>query len=148
MDFSGALLALVGRNADKFDIVVERIKENGVDLEPLVIIGDVSIDAARIIDETIERYGHLDIVINNAGFALQSTLEHIKLDEYDLIFGTVLRGAIELTKLAVPYLTETKGNVINISSSASLSAVPIFTAYSMAKYCLDHFTKCMYSEFE
>ncbi|XP_055300719.1 uncharacterized oxidoreductase TM_0325-like [Sitodiplosis mosellana] len=138
----GALLALVGRNAEKFERVVERIKESGVELEPLVIIADVSVDAERIISETIEKYEHLDILINNAGFSLGGTLETLKMDDYDAMMNTNVRGVVELTQLAIPYLAKTKGNIVQVSSAAGIIPVPIFFAYAMSKAALDHFTKC------
>lgn len=64
----GAKLALVGRNAGKFQVVVERIKELGVKEKPLIVLADVSTDAERIIAETIERYeliGHFNENRNN-----------------------------------------------------------------------------------
>lgn len=144
----GALLALVGRNREKFELLLEKIKESGVDLEPLLIIADVCFDAERIITETIEKYGRLDILINNAGFAIAGTLETLKMDDYDSMMATNVRSIVELTQLAIPYLTETKGNVVNVSSAAGLMAVPSLFAYSMSKATVDHFTKCMYFQFE
>lgn len=63
----GALLALVGRNPERSKKVVENIKKSGVKSEPLLILADISVDSERIITETIEKYGRLDVLINNAG---------------------------------------------------------------------------------
>ncbi|XP_031626743.1 uncharacterized protein LOC116343020 [Contarinia nasturtii] len=139
----GALLALVGRNAEKFEKVLDKIKASEIDLEPLVILADVSIDAERIMSETIEKYGHLDILINNAGFSIQGTIETLQMDDYDSMMATNVRGVVELTKLAIPYLLETKGNIVNISSAAGIMPVPSNCAYSMSKAALDQFTKCV-----
>lgn len=79
----GAKLALVGRNAEKFESVIEQIKESGVEMEPLVILADVSVDAERIISETIEKYGRLDILINNAGFMIPNQFETMQMADFD-----------------------------------------------------------------
>lgn len=138
----GAKVALVGRNAEKFKNVVAKIKQSSITAEPLVILADVSIDAKRIIDETIEKYQRLDILINNAAFGKLATIETITMELYDSIMNTNLRSVVELTQLAVPYLSETKGNVVNISSIASNRAFPGFLPYCMSKAALDQFTKC------
>lgn len=79
----GAKLALVGRNADKFESVTERIKESGVENEPLVILADVSVDAERIMSETIEKYGRLDVLINNAGFMIPAPFNSMEMADFD-----------------------------------------------------------------
>lgn len=129
----GALLALVGRRAEKFESVIEKIKEHGVEIEPLIIVADVSVDAARIISETIDNYGRIDILINNAGFAIYDDLENMKIEDYDKVMATNTRGAIELTKFALPHLLETKGNIVNVSSIAGVVPVIAAFAYSMSK---------------
>lgn len=138
----GALLALVGRRAEKFENVVTNIKESGIEMDPLIIVADVSTDAERIIGETIEKYGRLDILINNAGFATFGRLEEMQMDDYDAIMATNVRGPVVLTKLAIPYLVEAKGNVVNVSSAAAIIPAEKVFAYSMSKAMLDQFTRC------
>lgn len=79
----GALLALVGRDAEKFESLLAQINESGVEIEPLVILADVTVDAERIISETIEKYKRLDILINNAGAGILGTIETTKLEDFD-----------------------------------------------------------------
>lgn len=79
----GAKLALVGRSVEKFETVIEQIKESGVEIEPLVILADVSTDAERIIAETIEKYERIDVLINNAGFAIFDSLDTMNMEDYD-----------------------------------------------------------------
>lgn len=118
------------------------MKQNGISLEPLVIIADVTVDAERIIFETIKRYGRLDILINNAGFALDGSLEKLKMHDFDAMMRTNVRAAIELSQLAIPHLAETKGNIVNVSSTAGITPIASFFAYSLSKAALDHFTMC------
>lgn len=139
----GALLALVARNPEKCEKVLEKIKEAGIETEPLVILADVSVDAERIISKTIEKYGRLDILINNAGYGNHATIETLKIDDFDSMFATNVRGVVELTQLAVPHLIESKGNVVNVSSVVSTHSFKNFLIYSMTKAALDQFTKCV-----
>lgn len=90
----GALLALVGRNAEKFEKVVKQIKQIGSDAEPLIILADISVDFNRIIDSTIERYGRLDILINNAGFSVPGSIENTKIEDFDSVMATNVRGTV------------------------------------------------------
>ena len=68
------MLALVGRDEEKFASVMEKIQDCGVEMEPLMILADVCIDAERIISETIEKYGRLDILINIAGYVMHTNI--------------------------------------------------------------------------
>lgn len=139
----GAFLALVGRNEEKFQKVIDKIKDSGVEMEPLIIIADVSTDAERIINGTIEKFGSLDILINNAGFSIPGTIESMKMEDYDAMMATNVRGVVELTQLALPHLIESKGNIVNVSSGLSLMTSAGMIAYSISKSALDKFTKCM-----
>lgn len=143
----GALLALVGRNEEKFAKVTESIKESGVETEPLVILADVSTDAERIVSETVEKYDRIDVLINNAGFARQGTLETATLEDYDAVMGTNVRGLFQVSQLALPHLIASKGNMVNVSSVCGLRQFKNFLAYCMSKSALDQFTKCAAIEF-
>lgn len=142
----GALLALVGRRAEKFGGVIEKIKENGVEVEPYIILGDVTVDAERIISATIDRYGRLDVLINNAGCAINASLADAKMDDFDVIMNTNVRGTFELTKFAVPHLIESKGNIVNISSAIGTTPIPGAIVYGTSKAMITQFSKCLSME--
>lgn len=142
----GALLALVGRRAEKFGNVVEKMKENGIEVEPFIILGDVTVDGERIMSATIERYGHLDILINNAGCTINAPLANMNMEDFDAIMNTNVRGTFELTKFAVPHLIESKGNIVNISSALGTIPMPEMIAYGTSKAMLTQFSKCLSME--
>lgn len=138
-----AFLSLVGRNIERFNGVSENIKALDIENEPLIIIADVSVDFERIISKTIEKYQRLDILINNAAFSIPGTLETTKIEDFDAMFATNVRGLLQLTQLAVPHLIESKGNVVNVSSVVGLRAFPHVLGYAMSKSALDTFTRCI-----
>lgn len=137
----GANVVLVGRNEKRLKNVVEKIKRNDLPA-PLAIVADVSKDASRIIDEVIENFGQINVLVNNAGILANDTASTIDLETFDRVFAINVRAVVELTKLAVPHLEKTKGNVVNISSIAGLHSNQDVTTYSMSKAALDMYTKC------
>lgn len=135
----GASLALVGRNANNLSEVIKKCGKTPI----LPIVADVNTDAKRIIDETIAHFGRLDVLVNNAGVGAKSSIESTSMEPYDYIMTTNLRSVYELTTYAVPHLIETKGNIVNVSSTAGLRAFPVILTYCMSKAALDQFTKCV-----
>ena len=139
---AGANVTIVGRNETKLAAVAKKCKN------ALVIRADISKenDLRNIIDETIKKFGQLDILINNAGTALGNggLVDGEIMKHYDTIMNVNLKGVVHLTSLAAPHLIKTKGNVINISSIAG--QMPPFgdgmTNYYVSKAGLDHFTVC------
>lgn len=137
----GAKVAIVGRNEKRLSAVAEQMKQSG-SVIPLVIVADVTRDADRIVNETIKYFGKLDILVNNAGFAIHDNVAEADLSEFDRLFDTNVRAVINLTKLCVPHLEKSKGNVVNVSSVAGIRPFPEHMSYCMSKAALDQFTKC------
>ncbi|XP_050353024.1 uncharacterized oxidoreductase SSP0419-like [Nymphalis io] len=142
---AGARVVMVGRDNTKLKAVAAKCTN------PLVIIADVSEDddARRIVDETIKKFGQLDVLVNNAGLSVMaSLLEGDMMKSYDTVMSVNLRAAVYLTNLAAPHLVKTKGNVVNISSVAGY--LPPFTPpsinYCVSKAALNHFTVCAATE--
>lgn len=139
----GAKVAIVGRQKDKLHQVAEECKTLGY--APLIIEADVTKDEdlKRIVNSTIERFGKLDVLVNNAGcLSLDGILTKNAIESFDKIIATNLRSAVYLTHLAAPYLIKTKGNIINISSIVAKQLVLENSfAYNTSKAALDHFTR-------
>lgn len=137
----GAKVALVGRNEKRLSEVIEKIKKSHSPA-PLPIVADVTVDAERIVSETVKHFGQLDVLINNAGFGIRDNIIEADLAEFDRLFNTNVRSVINLTKLCVPHLEQTKGNIVNISSVAGIRPVPNHMSYCVSKAALDQLTKC------
>lgn len=138
---SGAKVAIIDRNAKRLHEVAEEIKKSGLSA-PLPIVADVTTDTKRIVNKTITHFGQLDVLINNAGIPISDTVVGVNLSEFDRVFDVNVRAAINLTKLCVPHLEKTGGNIVNVASICSLRPVPALMTYCMSKAALIQFTKC------
>ncbi|XP_036320185.1 uncharacterized oxidoreductase TM_0325-like [Rhagoletis pomonella] len=139
----GAKVALVGRNEANLKASEAACKAANDKAELLLIIADVTVDAERIINETVRKFGQLDVLVNNAGIGAFGSILDIDVDQFDAIFNTNLRSVFLLTKFAAPHLIKTQGNIVNVSSVAGLRAFPDFSVYCTSKAALDQFTRCI-----
>lgn len=136
----GASVAIVDRHALKLSKTACKIRK-ARSPEPLEIVANVNEDAERIIVETIDRFGKLNVLVNNAAIAYNTDILG-PLEAYDDLMNTNVRSLLALTKLAVPHLEATKGNVVNVSSIIGHMVMKNLTFYSMTKAAVDHFTRC------
>lgn len=137
----GAKVAIIDRNGKRLLETAEKIEKLD-SFKPLPIVADVTKDTERIVAETIAHFGQLDILINNAGFPINDSIVDVELSEFDRVFDVNVRAVVNLTKLCVPYLEKTKGNVVNVSSLCGINQRPNMMSYCMSKAALDQFTKC------
>ncbi|XP_036320186.1 uncharacterized oxidoreductase TM_0325-like isoform X1 [Rhagoletis pomonella] len=139
----GAKVVLVGRNEANLKAAEAACKAANNKAELLLIIADVTVDAERIVKETVAKFGKLDVLVNNAGIGARGSILEIDVDQFDTILNTNLRSVFLLTKFAAPHLIKTQGNIVNVSSVAGLRAFANLSVYCTAKAALDQFTKCI-----
>lgn len=139
----GACLALNGRNVDNLKKVAEDCQAVGT--APTVVVGDISkeADTERIWHETLQKFGKLDVLVNNAGILESGTIENTSLEQYDRVMNTNLRAIYHLTMLATPELIKAKGNIVNVSSVNGIRSFPGVLAYNISKMGVDQFTRCV-----
>lgn len=137
----GAKVSIVGRSEKRLNEVAQQIRKSNSP-SPLTIVADITQEAERIVNETVKHFGQLDVLVNNAGLVHFDDTLSLEMSEFDRVLETNVRAAIALTKLCVPHLEKTKGNVVNVSSVAGLVPVRTITSYCISKAALDQFTKC------
>ena len=134
---AGADLVLAARTAERLEEVATIV--TGLGRKALTVTTDITDDAQvdNLVERSMEAYGHVDVVINNA-FRVPSmkpladtTFEHIR----EAIELTVL-GALRLTQGFTPALSEVKGSVVNVNSMVIRHSQPKYGAYKMAKAAL------------
>ena len=138
----GATLSLTGRKLENLEKIASECKGNE---QPFLVTGDISNenDTKRILEETIKKFGKLDVLINNAGIIETGTIENTSLEQYDRVMNTNIRSIYHLTMLAVPHLIKTQGNVVNVSSVNGIRSFPGVLAYNISKAAVDQFTRCV-----
>ncbi|MCE9673109.1 glucose 1-dehydrogenase [Myxococcus stipitatus] len=106
---------------------------------------DVTRDAdwTKAMDATLERFGRLDVLVNNAGMGIPKDIESLSLEEWRLVHAVNLDGAFLGCKHAIRVMRQcgAKGSIINVSSVAGLVGVPTLIAYGSAKGAVRMFTK-------
>ncbi|KAH9504687.1 hypothetical protein Btru_062581 [Bulinus truncatus] len=140
----GAFLALTGRNEENLLTVGKQCSEYASE-KPLLIVGDMSKeeDVKRIVDETIKRFGKLDILVNSAGILDYGTIENTTLEQFDRVFNVNVRALFQITSLCTPHLVASKGNIVNVSSVNGIRSFPGVLVYNMSKSAVDQLTRCV-----
>jgi len=87
----------------------------------------------NMINTTIETWGQLDVLVNNAGYHISKNVEETTEEEWEFIQNTNLRSTFLCSKYAIPHLRKTRGNIINISSMVGLVGQPNAGAYAATK---------------
>lgn len=132
---SGAKLALAARDE-------ARLHEVGDPFNALIVPTDVSDEAAckNLIDQTVAQYGKIDILVNNAGISMWAKFEDITdLSIFQRIMSVNFFGTVYCTSYALPYLKQSKGVIVGVSSLTGKTGVPTRTAYSASKHAMQGF---------
>ena len=141
MAADGAKVVGTGRNVERGEKTVSLIKEKGG--EAIFLPTDVTKEAAwqEVMDRTLQTYGRLDSVINNAGDSILKPLEDLTLDDLQFLLQLNLEGSFLGTKAAMQTMGPEGGCVINVTVLSALGGNLHSTAYSAAKGALSHFTR-------
>jgi NADP-dependent 3-hydroxy acid dehydrogenase YdfG len=130
----GARLALVARGADALQALAAELPGS------LPLPADVTKpdQAARVVEETVTRFGRIDALVNNAGRAMAKPVEHINLGEYADLLELNLLAPLRLMQLVIPRMREHGGGqIVNVSSQASTKYIPYIAGYASTKAALN-----------
>lgn len=144
----GASLVLAARNGDALQEAVYEVERLGG--QAIAIPTDVSDpeQVKRLAERAIDTFGRIDTWANNAGVGVYGTLEQQSLDELRRVIEVDLLGVMFGSRVALPYLRQTGGTLINVSSVTGKRAVPLQAAYSAAKHGVVGFNDALRMELE
>jgi len=139
----GAKLALIARNQAKLAAVAGS--------DALVLAGDITDAAFRqeAMDKTLQTYGAIDVLINNAGIGLYLPASNAPVAQVRELFELNFFAPLALSQLAIPHMRQRgRGMLVNISSIAGEVTLPWFTLYSTSKHALGSLTTGLRMELE
>lgn len=143
----GAKVVIAARRAERLEKLAVECREHDADV--LVVPIDVADECQckALIDQTIAKYGRLDMLINNAGLAASALFDefpdlHLFRHTMDVNFF----GAVYCTYYALPYLKQSRGRLVTVSSLGGKSAIPYNTPYCASKYALHGFNDSLRME--
>jgi short-subunit dehydrogenase len=135
----GARLTLVARDEAELTRAAEDIRLRQPFAEILIVPADVRTRhaAERAVAQAFERFGQVDVLINNAGVIQVGPVDHMKLADYEDAMNTHFWGPLHTTLAALPHLRrQGGGRIVNISSIGGRIGVPHLTPYSASKFAL------------
>ena len=139
---AGSRVAITGRNQ-------ARLSEAAKAINAHPIKADVSSedDVKRTYREFLDKFGHLDILVNNAAFGERRALVDLDLTKFDAILRTNVTGTMLMSREAAKHFVERKsGNIINIGSTAGVRGAASGTSYYASKFALRGMTECWRGE--
>ena len=138
----GAKVLCVDINAEAVFTPVQHIQSTGGVAE--VFAADISDPAQteRFINNCVERYGSIDVLVNNAGVNLPGVFHEVDDETIDRTLNVIVKGAIYASRAAIPHmLKQGKGSIVNMSSVNGLASEPFLTIYSASKGAIVMLTK-------
>ncbi|HSI74281.1 MAG TPA: glucose 1-dehydrogenase [Lunatimonas sp.] len=145
---AGAKVVVSSRNQEALDEVAGNLRQKGYEVFAVACnVGNVE-ELTSLVDQTISKYGQLDILVNNAATnPVFGPIHDTTLEAYDKIMNVNVRAAFQLMKLCFPYLRESSNaSVINISSIGGVSPEEGLGIYSVSKAALISLTKAFAKE--
>jgi len=141
---SGAKVATCGRQYDK--LYALQLEYSQFMLHTMVCDVSHEDECKRFIQSTIETFGTIDILINNAGISMRSLFDDAETDVIRRLMDVNFMGAVYCTKAALPYIINQKGTIVGVSSTAGYRGLPGRSGYSASKFALQGWLEALRTE--
>ncbi|MES2391547.1 MAG: oxidoreductase [Acidobacteriota bacterium] len=140
----GEMVVATARKIDTLEGLAQKYPGNAVILE-LDVTKQDSID--RAFADTMARVGHVDVLVNNAGYGVNGAIEEVTADEYKPMFETNVFGLINVTKAFLPqFRARRKGNIVNLSSIGGLIGGAGWGYYNATKFAVEGLSQALAGE--
>lgn len=137
----GANVVLVGRTQEKLEKTAATLSQG----KHLVAPCDVSVpeEVEALAQRVMEKYGRVDVLVNNAGTVVQGLIHEVKLEDWQKLMDIDLNGVFYCLRFFMPAILKSKGNVVNVSSVSGLGGDWGMSPYNAAKGAITNFTRSL-----
>ena len=141
---NGYNVVLAARRIEKLDALSKEL-----DVNHHVVQTDVTqvADVERLVKESIEKFGAIDVLVNNAGLGMVAPIHEGKLEDWHRMFNVNVNGLLSCIHKALPHLLKSEGTIINIASVAAHEVFPNTVVYCATKHAVNAITVGMRKEF-
>lgn len=138
-----AIVVIAARNESKLLEVEESIKDRAAAV--LSIKTDVSKEeeCKALIQATVNKFAQIDILINNAGLSMRALIDQVDISVIRKLMDVNFWGMVYCTKYALPYLLDSSGSVVGVSSIAGYKGLPGRVGYSSSKFAMNGFLEVL-----
>lgn len=140
---NGANVVMAARNIDKLIALSNQLVNKSIAIQADVTKEE---DCKEIITKTIETFGQIDILINNAGISMRALFKDTEISVIKQLMDVNFWGMVYCTKYALPHILKTKGSIVSISSVAGWRGLPGRTGYSASKFAMQGFMEALRTE--
>ncbi|MEZ5196101.1 MAG: SDR family oxidoreductase [Bacteroidales bacterium] len=139
---NGSKVVLAARNFEKLKVLKHSLKDPE---DVLIIKTDVSKeeDCKNLIEQTILKFGTIDILINNAGISMRALFQDTEIGVIKQLMDINFWGTVYCTKYALPFLLKSQGSIVGVSSIAGYKGLPGRTGYSASKFAMQGFLEVL-----
>lgn len=144
----GAKVIISGRNEEPLKEAVNEAGKTSGEIEYMVSDVSKEEDCKELVDNTIKKYGKIDILFNNAGVLPLGITHETSIEDWDYAFNINVKGSFMMAKYVIPHMIEQEGGtIINNASILGLKAIPGAAAYNSTKGAIVQFTRSMALEY-
>lgn len=139
---SGAKVVAVGRNEAELNELRDETRDfdGSIRIHLADVMENSQVD--RLVADTVQHLGGIDSLVNAAGIIKNGSIEDTTLSDWDKMMDINLRSVFYLMQKSIPFLVNTKGSIVNVSSVTGWRAFPNLLSYCVSKAALDQLTRC------
>lgn len=142
----GSKILITGRSQQDLDAAVNEMRSRNIDIVGFRADVSKEEDNKAMAAEAIQRFGRIDILINNAGISMRALFNEVDLDVVKKVMEINFFGVLYATKYCLPEIIKNQGSVVGISSIAGYRGLPGRTGYSASKFALNGFLEVLRTE--